>query len=240
MDADYYLMGGMQLVEGKGFTEPVLWNYLDDPNGIPHPSHAYWMPLASILSAIGIGLTPFGGFAGGRVMFLILAGFVPPMTAWLAWQLLPERGERSRRGMATLAGILAIFSGFYLSFLTVPDAFAVYMILGTLLLGMIHSFENGEGNGKWLVVGMIAGLMHLTRADGFIWLGVVVVGVLWEYGMRNRHWVLGIGYSVGGYLIVMGPWFVRNLIVFGTPLAPGGARSFWMLNYDELFLLGLQ
>ena len=37
-----------------------------------------------------------------------------------------------------------------------------------------------------------------------------------------------------GYLIVMMPWFIRNLSVFGTPLAPGGARALWVLNYDEL------
>ena len=54
MDADYYFVGGMQLAEGKGFTEPYLWNYLDDPSGLPHPSHTYWMPLASIVSAIGM------------------------------------------------------------------------------------------------------------------------------------------------------------------------------------------
>ena len=42
LDSDYYFVGGLQLVEGKGFTEPFLWNYLDDPAGLPHPSHTYW------------------------------------------------------------------------------------------------------------------------------------------------------------------------------------------------------
>ena len=32
LDSDYYFAGGLQLVEGKGFTEPYLWNYLDDPD----------------------------------------------------------------------------------------------------------------------------------------------------------------------------------------------------------------
>ena len=56
MDADYYFVGGIQLAEGKGFTEPYLWNYLDNPTGLPHPSHTYWMPLASIVSAISEAL----------------------------------------------------------------------------------------------------------------------------------------------------------------------------------------
>ena len=170
MDADYYLLNGMQLAEGKGFTEPVLWNYLDDPvglsqsdglshpTGLSHPSHAYWMPLASILSAIGIWLTPFDGFTGGRSIFLILAGLVPPVTAWLAWGLLSDRSARTRRIMATLAGVMAAFSGFYLSFLTVPDAFGVYMLLGALILGVSQSEDSWK---KWLGLGFLAGLMHL-------------------------------------------------------------------------------
>ena len=45
MDADYYYATGLVLAEGQGFTEPFLWNYLDNPSGLPHPSHAYWMPM---------------------------------------------------------------------------------------------------------------------------------------------------------------------------------------------------
>jgi hypothetical protein len=33
----------------------------------------------------------------------------------------------------------------------------------------------------------------------------------------------------------MGPWFVRNISVFGTPLAPGGTRMLWLNSYDQLF-----
>jgi hypothetical protein len=37
LDSDYYFVGGLQLVEGKGFSEPFLWNYLDDPAGCRIP-----------------------------------------------------------------------------------------------------------------------------------------------------------------------------------------------------------
>jgi hypothetical protein len=40
MDADYYYAGGRTLATGHGFTEMVLWNYLDNPAGLPHPSNA--------------------------------------------------------------------------------------------------------------------------------------------------------------------------------------------------------
>jgi hypothetical protein len=37
------------------------------------------------------------------------------------------------------------------------------------------------------------------------------------------------------YLLVMGAWLLRNLAVFGQPLAPGGSRALWLLDYNELF-----
>lgn len=230
MDADYYLMGGLQLAGGKGFTDPVLWNYLSDPPGLPYPSHAYWMPLTSLLAAAGLWLAPFDGPAGARFVFLILAGCVPPMTARLAWELFSGRGERARREAATLAGLLAAFPGFYLAFLSAPDAFAVYMLAGALFFRLAGS----EWKAKWLALGGIAGVMHLARADGAIWLGVGLVGALGECGLRHRKWA-PIGSCLGGYLLVMAPWFARNFFAFGAMFAPGAVRTLWLLSYDELF-----
>jgi len=31
MDADYNYAGGLQQAADRGFSEPFLWNYLDDP-----------------------------------------------------------------------------------------------------------------------------------------------------------------------------------------------------------------
>ena len=56
MDAAYSYDIALNLVRGQGFVEPFLWNYLDDPAGLPHPSHLYWMPLTSILSSWVNGL----------------------------------------------------------------------------------------------------------------------------------------------------------------------------------------
>lgn len=232
MDADYYLLGAEQLADGKGFTDPILWNYLDDPETLPHPSHGYWMPLASILAAISLWLTPLRGLTEARIIFLLLAGFIPPITAWLTWSLTSDRSTRLRLNLASLAGLLAAFPGFYLSFLSVPDAFGLYMLLGAVFLGLV----NTDGTWiKWFALGFLAGLMHLARADGFLWLGVAGLAVILEYGLWNTKFMSRMAFSVLGYSIVMVPWMLRNLSVFGTPLAPGGARALWVLNYDELF-----
>jgi hypothetical protein len=33
----------------------------------------------------------------------------------------------------------------------------------------------------------------------------------------------------------MGPWFIRNSIVFGTLLSPGGSRALWVQTYNQTF-----
>jgi hypothetical protein len=118
MDAEYYFAGSLRLAGGHGFSEPFLWNYLDDPQGLPHPSHAYWMPLASLLAAPGMRLAGTVSFTAARFPFLILAGGLPPLTAALAWSL------TSRRDLAVYSGILAAFPGFYLTFLATTDTSA--------------------------------------------------------------------------------------------------------------------
>jgi hypothetical protein len=252
MDASYYMAGGTWLAEGDGFNERILWNYLDDPTGIPHPSHGYWMPLASILAAIGMFLTGAHTFAAARLGFLLLAALIPLLTARLSFALL------GRRDWALLAGVLAALSGFYLAYISTIEAFGLYMLFGALFFLLIHHLYSrstgligdAEQDRKpvrrkfaWiapLLLGSLAGLMHLTRADGLLWLIMAVLfsrkDLLPLEGRRRWiAWGLAALLVLAGYLLVMGPWLLRNLAVFGSFLSPGGGHALWITRYDELF-----
>ena len=109
LDADYYFSGGLQLVQDRGFNEPYLWNYLDDPAGIPHPSHGYWLPLASIVSALGTWLTGVQTYAAGRLTFILLAALVPSLTMALSYKFFRNPA------LAWTSGLLAVFPVFLLS-----------------------------------------------------------------------------------------------------------------------------
>jgi hypothetical protein len=43
-----------------------------------------------------------------------------------------------------------------------------------------------------------------------------------------------------GYLLVMGPWFLRNIALIGAPLSPAGAKTLWLRTYDDLFCYGCE
>lgn len=224
MDADYYLATGLQIARGHGLTEPFLWNYLDDPAGLPHPSHLYWMPGASALAAAGLVL--FGEtFQAGRLAGLVLAVLLPCWTAGLAHRL--TRRERD----AWLAGWLAAFPGFYLPFLITTDAFSLYALVGSGVLLWAARVSASPGKGRAFLLGLALAVAGLARADGLLLLLPVGL-VLSEAGERRRDM---IGWVLFGLVAGMAPWWGRNLAAVGRPFPPGAGRVLWALRYDELF-----
>ncbi len=228
MDADYYYAGGLQLVNGHGFTEPYLWNYLDNPIGLPHPSHGYWMPLASLLAAAGAALFGPGSWFAARTGFLLVAALIPPLTAALAWSF------TSRRDLALTSGLLAVFPAFYLPFLPTTDTFGLYMLFGGIFFLIVNRKSSIVNS---LLLGIIAGLMHLSRADGLLWLLLAFIAIiLFRKPNRTLFSILySLFSSLAGYLLIMAPWFIRNHAAFGSFLAPGGSKMFWLTSYDQMF-----
>ncbi|HWQ04531.1 MAG TPA: hypothetical protein VN452_04175 [Longilinea sp.] len=242
MDAEYYYVGGQQLFLGRGFTEPFLWNYLDQPAGLPHPAFTYWMPLASILSFIGMRLTGAGSFLAARWPFLLFSALIP----WLTYRL--TRAIGAKPATAQLAGWLAVFPGFYLVYSTLTETFALYMLGGTLFFLIISlDGRRWKTNLSWLrfgILGLIAGWMHASRADGLLWFGLA--GLVWIVeifaGIRNKslNWKQAAGGFASvllGYILVMGAWYARNVNLYGVLFLPGGARTLWLINYDQTFTL---
>src|SRR5262245_60455010 len=105
MDATYSYVNALNLATGRGFVEDFVWNYLSNPGLPPQPSHLYWMPLTSILASMGLVI---GGmsYRAAQIPFVLLSAALAPLSYSIA------RIVSTRRGVAWLAGLLAIFSGF--------------------------------------------------------------------------------------------------------------------------------
>lgn len=225
MDADYYFATGREIADGNGFSEPFLWNYLDDPAGIPHPSHLYWMPLPSLVAAFGAAvLGP--GFRAAQLPFVAVAALLPPVVAQISLQL-TKNASNARR-----AGVLAAFPGFYLPFLVTTDAFGLYALAGGLALWTIASAAgSGRAGRQWLLAGALIGLANLTRADAPLLLLTGLACATWG----NKHRARSVGLLLAGYLLLIAPWSARNLAETGAVLNRGSSRLFWLLSYDDLF-----
>lgn len=224
MDAEYYMATALRLVEGHGLSEPFLWNYLDDPQRLPHPSHLYWMPFTSFIAAASMALLG-QTFRAAQVPFVLMTAALPPISAWLCLRLGGERRQ------ALLAGLFAAASGFFLPFFVTTDAFAPYALIGTAIFVLAEGSERPGGIGRWLVVGLLTGAAHLTRADGMLFF----LPLAWAALRTNRSRGLALAAIVVGYGVVMGPWMARNMAVSGSPLPTAGTKTLWLANYDDLF-----
>ena len=246
MDAEYYYAGGRVLAEGQGYREPFLWNYLDDPTAIPHAAFTYWMPLPSLLAAAGMVVSGRINFLTARIFFIILTGLIPVLAAYLAWVITNDKNK------AVLAGWLVVFPGFYLIYTSLTETFTLYIILGSIF--MITAFTDrwsgkqiGLLRSRFFLLGVLSGLMHLTRADGILWLasGVILLAGRWvkvriKKTRSEDHPQLFPFYSLIilllGYGLVMSPWYLRNILEIGKLFPSGGAHTLWLTNYNQTFI----
>jgi hypothetical protein len=231
MDSHYYYGGGRSLLQNRAFVEPYIWNYLDDPPGLPAPSHLYWMPLPSILVALAqalLGQT----FAAAQIPFVLLAAAFPLVSYGTSWTLSHNRRH------SLVAGLLTVFSGFYVPYWTIPETFAPFAVAGSLALyGLGRWMEAGDD--RWLLgAGFLAGLGHLCRADGLLLLGTGLLWVLLRRLRRPKAFIRSTAALLVGYLIVMAPWFARNWHLIGRPLSATGTGTIFVQSYDELFGYG--
>ncbi len=234
MDASYTVHVGENLARGRGFTEEVLWNYLDEPKSLPHPSNLYWMPLPAMLAAVSFLI--FGvSYHAAQIPFILLS-VIPPLVAfWLSRRIF------LRDDYAWTAGLLTAFSGFYTVYWVAPDNFAPFAVtadLALLWIGFgIVTMETGgttRAGRTWLVAGALAGLSQLSRADGFLLLAVVPITLVLS---RRSLFASATSTLIAlfGFLLVLSPWLARNYFVAASLFAPGGTRTLFLTNYDEFF-----
>ena len=170
-DAYYYAVGARQLHARQGLDEPFIWNYLDPPADLPHPGYLYWMPLTAILGWLGT-LALGNSFAAMQVPFVFLSALLPLVAYLVAWDLTGDRRH------AVLAGLLAVFPGFYAHVFVLPDNFAPFALAGSICL-----WAAGRGlrdrRPLWFgLAGLGAGFAHLARADGLLLAGVALLAAL--------------------------------------------------------------
>jgi 4-amino-4-deoxy-L-arabinose transferase-like glycosyltransferase len=230
-DAYYYAVGARQLHEGHGFQEPLIWNYLDPPDRLPQPGYSYWLPLTALMG--WLGLAALGDtFAALQAPFVLLSALLPLVAYGLAWDLTQKRNH------ALLAGLLAVFPGFYSHVLVLPDNFCPFALAGSLCLWAAGRGLR-DGRPAWFAAaGLAAGLGHLARADGLLLLPVVLLAAATaavgeQKTIQAR--LLDGALALAAYLLVMGPWFLRNWQVAGGPLPGAGLQTLFLTDYDQIF-----
>jgi hypothetical protein len=241
-DSVYYLATARELAAGHGFTIPYIWAFVDTGGHLPAvgilpiPSNEHWMPLASIVEVPFIwALGPT--YLASCLPFWILGGLAASITYLLGI----DAGLGRRTSIA--AGLLMAMPGAAAPYMSQPDNFSLYLVLGVTALWLC--VRGTAGNRRAFALGgVVVGIAMLARTDGVL-LGVpFVVAFLTERWQRWRGSERGptrIGWAAalacfGLFLLVMAPWWIRDYSIFGSisPSSSSG-RILWIRTYEQLF-----
>lgn len=235
MDAEYYFGQSVRIIEHHDLFETFIWNYLNNPTSVTTPGFAFWLPMTSFTAAGGLWISGSTSFYAARILFVLMDGVIVVMTAFLANKFLPGR----RAGW--LAGLLAVFSAFYLPFITITDTFTPYMFFGGLFFISIWFAENrskaSDKSDYWfLLVGIWAGALSLTRSDGILWLMGGILSVFLIKKKRLNHVIINASMILIGFISVMLPWYLHNIRLYDALYPSGNGFMLWLTKYDDLFV----
>ena len=244
IDAAYYYDVAKNLATGHGFTEDFILIYLNPPAGVIHPSNLYWMPLASLI------LVPFFWLFGvswhvAEIPNVLLSGTLPLLAYWMGWEFLHSRRYALGAALLTLCG------GFYYPlYFIFSDNFGLYAWTAGMALLFIGQGAEGRPR-RFALAGIWIGLAHLARPDAPLLLVIaLIVFAVTRYRARKRAGAqaepgvsAGLPWSslallLGGYLLIVAPWFLRNLSVAGTLLPSAGTQTIWLTTYNDFFSYG--
>jgi len=247
-DSYYYVDVARAIASGHGLNVDFVWifaevgNHLPNPAVLPVPSNAHWLPLASFIQAPFVSL--FGPTAFANALPGVLIGALAAPLTWLI-----ARDAGSTPLVAAAAGAMTAVPGAATAFLAQPENFAILQPLVAATLWMTGRGLKGDGR-SFAIAGLLAGLAALARNDGVLIAGAL--GLIW-LADRLRWWRArrgGRGWThvedrqpisvfagllaLAGFLIVIGPWWARQLLTFGSisPTSSSGA-ALWIRNYLE-------
>jgi hypothetical protein len=235
MDASYYYAMGKQIAAGNAGSEPFIWNYLANPVSIPAVSFTYWMPFAAILAAFGMILVHSTVYWAARLPFVLLAGLIPVINVYFA------SGCTKNKYLQIMSAFFGVLSAYYLVYQTISETFVPYIVLGGLFLILLQKIFSNITQARWFfyfLLGITAGVLHLTRADGILWgitAGFVILFLHFTSKIPFKKSVGNLFLLVFGYFVVMSPWYIRNLSIFGSLFPSGSNLAVFFTQYDDLF-----
>jgi hypothetical protein len=247
-DSYYYVEVARSIAAGNGLNVDFIWIFAEVGARIPAvptlpiPSNAHWLPLASLLQA------PFVSLLGPTAVASAIPGvLIGALAAPLTWAIARDAGSSGT--VARAAGVVAAIPGAVTVFMAQPETFPLTMVIVPATLWAAARGLRGSGR-AFALAGLLAGVLALTRNDGILLLGTL--GLVWLAdrlrAMRNRRgsrsWSrvddrppisLWAGVlAVLLFLVVVGPWWARQLSVFGSisPTSSSGA-ALWIREFRE-------
>jgi hypothetical protein len=228
-DVAAYYQVSRNLYEGRGFEQDFIADRLADPSGLPTPSNTWWRPLPSVLGWLGMAAAGDASYAAGKRAMILVSSFVPWVAYLAGWLLLRTRAA------AFAAGLLAV--GFHL-FLDQPNqilSHGPYALFGGGALVLSLGIERSTKYLPWF--GVLFGLAFLSRGDAQGLPLVLAASILAARFVGERRPIpwRGLAAAVGLFVVVVAPWWARNVGIYGALMPPGVSKVAFATTYEDWF-----
>ncbi|MGP1673872.1 MAG: glycosyltransferase family 39 protein, partial [Candidatus Limnocylindrales bacterium] len=159
------------------------------------------------------------------------------LAAPLTWAIARDLG--STRTVRVGAAVLAAIPAAGTVFMAQPENFAIFQPLVAAALWLAARGMRGDGR-SFALSGLLVGLASITRNDAFLLGGAIGLVFLieraraWRGGRPARLSIAAAAGCVGLYLLVVAPWWARQLVEFGSisPTASSGT-ALWLTEYRQ-------
>lgn len=237
-DSYYYVDVARALASTGRLELDFVWIFAEVGGDIPAnpalpvPANAHWLPLSSFIQAPFILLLGPTAFASALPLALIGA-----VTAPLTFAIARDAG--ARREVQWGAAILAAIPAAGTVFMPQPENFALLQPLIAATLWLAARGLKGQPL-AFALAGLLVGLVSLARNDGLLAAAALAALFAWDrWRARPGAVPARIPWSAafacaGLYLLVMGPWYLRQLAVFGS-LSPTSSSGYalWIRTIEE-------
>lgn len=237
-DSFYYVDVARALAAGQGLNVDFVWIFaevggrLPENPVLPIPSNAHWLPLASFIQAPFVAV--MGPTAIASALPMVLIG---SLAAPLTWAIARDVGASKTVQLG--AGVLGAIPAVGVVFMSQPENFAIFQPLVAAVLWLAARGLRGDTR-AYVAAGFLVGLASIARNDAYL-LGlavglVFVIDRLRAWRARRPAalpWRAAVG-CLGLFLLVVGPWWYRQLTLFGSisPTASSGT-ALWLTSYRQ-------
>jgi 4-amino-4-deoxy-L-arabinose transferase-like glycosyltransferase len=222
----YYHLAGEKIASDWGF-------FFDASQVEYYAKFGWWPPVYPFF--IGALYSVFGVEHRAVVFVQVLIGTA---VCWLVYRLGRRLGGPRVAAWSALLVALDPTYVFATNLLASENLYVLWLVLGLRLVVLAPRTPR-----RLAGAGILFGLGALTRATGLV---VPVVAALWLRGQvsSRRAWLVACAWMLGGSVVTIAPWTLRNTLVVGTPalVCYGGGLNFYFghnadgIGYRDLAL----
>jgi len=223
-DDFFYHWQANALADGMGFINPLSWKALGhiDPSAAHPPLYSLYLSVFSLLG--GTGATVH------RLASCLLGAGAVVMVGYAARRIAGERAGLLAAGVAAVYPMLWINDGMLIS----ESLYA--LLIATVILAAYRMWD-ARTWGNAALLGAVIGLACLTRPEAVALVPFLGLPFLFAGDAPWRRRLLDVLVIGLACLVVILPWWVRNLTTFEKPvfLATGNGSVLQSANCDQTY-----